>query len=200
MRSLFLVATLLIWNSTTIFADPITDNNKVLAPPLYAEGDRNCTAELLFKPLANIENHAYVVVTGPNGSQLELRGGPEKGGPTGNPQSCAATNHPWGAVVAYIGKHGLLAEGVHSPDGNVSSPSARVEIGAGAQSNVCKMANCMMTVMKSLGASCENYILGVAKMRNSNTIVSQALASCGVPDPLPNGLTAAGWGESWFWN
>lgn len=184
-------------------ADIVSDNNKSADPPLFSSSETGCTAELLFKavydwpPPFGDDNHGYVVVAGEDGRELELRGGTEKRGPGGNPFSCPDTGHDWGVVAPYVGKHGKLAEGVYSPDGNVANLSGRTTLGPGAQPNICALANCVMTVMKALGQSCKKYILGTAQMRNSNTILSQALASCGVPDGRPSGLTASGWGANW---
>ncbi|PDQ20103.1 hypothetical protein CN311_16035 [Mesorhizobium sanjuanii] len=86
---------------------------------------------------------------------------------------------------------------IYSPDGNVSNPLFKVSIGKGAQKNVCAMANCMMTIIKALGASCKLYTVGTGKLRNSNTLISMAMASCGVPDPLPSSMSATGWGNDW---
>lgn len=185
-----------------VVADVVSDNNKSSDPPLFPASSTSCSAELLFKAVdlpwpIDDDNHSFVVVTSPDGSKLELRGGTEKRGPSGNPFQCVDTGHEWGAVVPYIGSHGRLADGVYSPDGDVTNPSARVTLGKGPHDNICAMANCVMGIMKALGQSCEKYIVGTAWMRNSNTMVSQALAACGMPDGRPASLTASGWGEPW---
>lgn len=195
-------ALLVLFTVCPATADVVADNNKSKSPPFYPNNQAQCTAELLFKPV-NLpwpvadDTHSYIVVTGENGTQLELRGGTEKRGPAGNPFGCADTGHDWGVVVPYMGKHGKIVDGAYSPDGNVTRPVARKPLGRGAQANTCKMANCVMTVMKAMGQSCKKYIVGVARMRNSNTFVSMALASCGVRDGKPGNISASGWGENW---
>ncbi|MEP3639043.1 MAG: hypothetical protein ABJ358_15460 [Rhizobiaceae bacterium] len=129
-----------IWGSTAL-ADVISDNNKSSDPPLFPASSTSCSAELLFKAVdlpwpIDDDNHSFVVVTSPDGSMLELRGGTEKRGPSGNPFQCVDTGHEWGAVVPYIGKHGRLGDGVYSPDGNVANPSARVTLGKGPHDNI----------------------------------------------------------------
>lgn len=191
----------LIWGATAL-ADVVSGNNKSADPPLFPASSTSCSADLLFKAVdlpwpIDDDNHSYVVVTSSDGSMLELRGGTEKRGPSGNPFLCADTGHEWGVVVPYIGKHGRLADGVYSPDGKVANPTARVTLGKGPHANICAMANCVMGIMKSLGQSCEKYIVGTAWMRNSNTMVSQAMSACGMPDGRPASLTASGWGEPW---
>ena len=51
--------------------------------------------------------------------------------------------------------------------------------------------------MQAAGKSCLPYTVGIGNLRNSNTILSFALASCGVKNPLPAGIKATGWGGSW---
>lgn len=201
-------------------AGPIEDANLAANPPMYAAGATACTAEFLLKPVSLVsDNHGYVVISGPDGEKLELRGGPSKfdssvglsipglissgsgDQPTGNPFNCTTT-HKLGVVVPYVGKHGLLGSDsggnpIHSPDGNVSTPAFRTPIGKGAQPNTCAMANCMMTVIKAMGQSCKNYTAGTGVLRNSNTLISLAMAACGVPNPLPTPMTATGWGNPW---
>jgi hypothetical protein len=191
-------------------AGSVADNNLAAKPPLYANNATNCTAEFKLRKLILLgieDSHGFVVVTGPGGKILELRGGPSKGPsgsgdqPPGNPFNCT-TSHELGVVVPYVGKHGKLGTDssgttIYSPDGNVQNPLYSVGIGPGAQTNVCAMANCMMNVIKALGASCKIYTAGTGKLRNSNTLISLALSSCGVPDPLPASTTATGWGNNW---
>jgi hypothetical protein len=199
-------------------AGTVADNNLAANPPLYRSSDTTCTATFQLKPAGIQDHHGYVVVTGPDGKILELRGGPSRGGsggtsvpgldtsssgdqPSGNPFNCV-TSHQWGVVVPYVGRHGKLgtdASGgsVFSPDGNVQNPSYTVGIGPGAQKNVCAVANCMMSIIKVFGASCKIYTVGTGQLRNSNTLISLALSSCGVPDPLPAPMSATGWGNTW---
>lgn len=205
------------------WAASIAESNQVSQPPLFKVSENSCSATLFFKavhlPLPGVEddNHGFIVVDGPNGKKLELRGGPSKGGgvstwvpgritassgdqPTGNPFNCTTT-HNWGVVVPYIGPHGKLgtdtAGAVYSPDGNTPNPTKTIKLGAGAQSNVCKLANCLMTMIKTLGGSCKIYTVGTGQLRNSNTVISTALASCGHADPLPANFRAVGWGTLW---
>ena len=199
--------------SVAAAAGPVADNNKAASPPLFPASATACTAEFLLKPAGIDDQHGFVIVTGPDGAKLELRGGPSKGGsggvsvpgldpsssgdqPSGNPFNCS-TSHNWGVVVPYVGKHGKLADGIYSPDGNAGTPLYRVGIGPGAQMNTCKLANCMMTVIKAMGASCKIYTVGIGRLRNSNTLISLAMSSCGVADPLPSSMTATGWGNGW---
>ena len=197
-------------------AASIAESNRVTDPPMYKDRQSSCTATLMFKPVPKLSSvHPFVVVTGPDGKKIELRGGPSRGGgsdsapglispgsgdqPTGEPFKCVATNK-WGVVVTYIGPHGLLGKDaagheVFSPDGQVATVTATVPLGRGAQPNVCKLANCMMTILEAQGKSCKPYTLGVGALRNSNTVISMALAACGVPDPLPPTLSAPGWGD-----
>lgn len=199
----------------TVVADTVSQNNLAANPPLFSSSASTCSAEFQLKPAGVKDGHGFVVVTGPDGQKLELRGGPSKGGsdgisvpgssgsgdqPSGNPFACA-TSHEWGVVVPYVGRHGKLGNDssgadIYSPDGNPNL-LYNTGIGPGAQKNVCVLANCMMTVIKALGASCKLYTVGVGQLRNSNTLISQAMASCGVQDPLPAGMTATGWGNSW---
>jgi hypothetical protein len=198
----------------------VVENNKIVNPPLYPGAATTCTATLRFKPVPfTTKQHSFIVVRGPDGRMLELRAGPAKGGPagtivpgqsgassgdqpSGNLFSCGSIND-WGAVVHYVGAHGLLgsnAQGqqVFSPDGDVASPTATVQLGRGGQPDICKMANCVMTVMTAQARSCKPYMaLGVAVTRNSNTAVSMALAACGVADPKPAAVDAPGWGAPW---
>ncbi len=199
-------------------AASISESNKILTLPTFKDSDTKCSATLLFKPVTNNDQHGFVVVKGPDGKELELRGGPSKGGgtsawvpgrisqasgdqPTGNPFNCS-TSHKWGVIVPYVGPHGLLGKDaagntVYSPDGNVPNPTAAVSLGPGAQANVCKLANCIMTILQAQGKSCKIYTVGVGALRNSNTVVSMALAACGLSDPLPRSISAPGWGSNW---
>jgi len=62
------------------WAASISESNKVLQLPLFNDSATTCSAKLFFKPVANNDQHAFVVVRGPDGKELELRGGPSKGG------------------------------------------------------------------------------------------------------------------------
>lgn len=199
-------------------AETVAENNMAASPPLYPGEVTGCTAEFKLKPAGVSDHHGFVVIAGPDGKLLELRGGPSAGGsdgssaptlvppgsgeqPAGNPFSCE-TSHNWGVVVPYVGTHGNLGadEGgspIYSPDGIAADHTFSVDIGPGAQQNICAMANCMMTVIKALGASCKDYTVGTGDLRNSNTLISMALSSCGVPDPLPAPMSAPGWGAGW---
>lgn len=208
-------------SSSIAMSEPIAENNKAAAPPLFPSGASGCTLTLMFKPVFGTmqPQHAYVVVDNNSGQKLELRGGPSMGRgsgnwvpglvssgagpqPTGNPFSCSRTDE-WGFVVPYIGRHGALGtnssgESVYSPDGNVAGPTWQGEFNTTAQPNACTLANCLMGMFKALGASCKPYFAaGTAKTRNSNTMVSAALAACGVADPKPASVSAPGWGTSW---
>lgn len=200
-------------------AGPVAEANLAANPPMYPSNETACTAEFFLKPVLLNDNHGYVVVTGPDGNKLELRGGPSKFDssvglaipglvssgsgeqPPGNPFNCT-TNHKLGVVVPYVGKHGKLAtdingNAVYSPDGEITSPSFSASIGKGEQPNTCAMANCMMTVIKAMGQSCKIYTAGTGVLRNSNTLISLAMSACGVPDPLPKMMSATGWGNPW---
>ncbi|WP_134500723.1 hypothetical protein [Microvirga pakistanensis] len=222
MRSYFASLVLLFILSTgavtTTRAETVAENNKAANPPLFSESTTTCTAQFKLKPAGIKDHHGFVVVTGPNNAQLEIRGGPSKGGsgdssvpgstssgsglqPSGNPFNCASS-HEWGVVVPYVGKHGRLGTTgsgtvIYSPDGKPEDVKFSVNIGPGAQKNVCALANCMMSMVKTLGASCKIYTAGTGKLRNSNTLISLALSSCGVPDPLPATMSATGWGNGW---
>lgn len=194
-------------------ADPTTvaASNYAQQPPLIAGNSVNCSVKLYFKPVPfprDDSQHAYLVITGPDGAQIEVRGGPSKGGPSkqadqpsGNPFQCNVA-HPWGVVVPYIGKHGLLGKDaagndIYSPDGDVSQPTKTIPITKSAQTSMCALANCLMKIASADGKSCQLYTVGVGKLRNSNTLASMALASCGVKDPKPDDVQAPGWGEAW---
>ena len=192
--------------------DTVAKENMAVNPPLVDANGANCAISLQFKAVAANDNHGYLVVTRPDGSKTEIRGGPSKGGgigtgssgdqPSGNPFECS-TSHNWGVVVPYIGKHGLLGKDkdghdVFSPDGNAGLPTKQIPITASAQKNVCQLANCLMKMVAASGKSCQLYTVGTGKLRNSNTLMSTALAACGVTDPLPKGFSATGWGESWY--
>ena len=190
--------------------ETVAKQNKAANPPLVDANSRRCAVSLQFTAVLNSDNHAFLVVTRPDGSKTEIRGGPSKGGsvsggssgnqPSGNPFACTTT-HNWGVVVPYIGRHGLLGkdkvgQDVYSPDGNTAT-AKQISITASAQNNMCQLANCLMQMVAASGRSCQIYTVGTGKLRNSNTIISSALASCGVPDQLPKDLTATGWGNSW---
>lgn len=175
----------------------------------------------MMKPVPGISSiqHAYIVVEGNSGQKVELRGGPSMGRgsgnwvpglvssgagpqPTGNPFGCSRTEE-WGFVVPYVGKHGALGTDsggatVYSPDGNVLEPTWSGEFNTSTQPSACLLANCLMGMFKALGSSCMPYFAsGVAKTRNSNMIVSTALAACGVADLKPDNISAPGWGDGW---
>lgn len=218
VRQVALIIATLILSSKISLADSIAEANQAPDPPIISNSETSCKAGLFFKPVINNSQHAWVVVTRPGGEKLELRAGPQGGGsgseivpglivsnaaqqPTGNPFECGAGGPSWGVVTPYVGLHGRLgtdASGrdIYSPDGNVATPTAQFDLGSGAQDNICAMANCMMQMIKALGASCKNYQVGTLP-RNSNTVISQALASCGVADPKPINIDAPGWGRSW---
>ena len=65
--------------------------------------------------------------------------------------------------MPYVGRHGELGverqETKFTRQTAMFAPLYRVAIGKGGQKDVCAMANCMMTTIKALGASC-NYICG----------------------------------------
>lgn len=210
---------LVVLSSSIALSDPIADNNKAAAPPLFPSEATGCTLTLMFKPVVSPHQHAYIVVDGNSGQKLELRGGPSMGRasgnsvpglvssgagpqPTGNPFGCSRTEE-WGFVVPYVGRHGALGtdsggETAYSPDGNVAEPTWRGGFNTSAQSSACVLANCLMGMFKALGSSCKPYYsAGTAKTRNSNTMVSSALAACGVADPKPASVSAPGWGVHW---
>lgn len=200
-------------------ADPVAEANLAANPPMYPAEATACTAEFLLRPVILSDHHGYVVITGPDGKKLELRGGPSRFDssvglsipglvssgsgeqPPGNPFDCT-TSHKLGVVVPYVGKHGRLGtdgsgNAVYSPDGDAATPSFKTVIGKGAQPNTCAMANCMMTVIKAMGQSCKIYTAGTGVLRNSNTLISLAMSACGLPDPLPAPMSATGWGNPW---
>jgi hypothetical protein len=216
-RAVGILSTLHLCTSQS-WAASISESNKILELPLFKQTETNCSASLLFKPVVNSDQHAFVVIQGPDGKTLELRGGPSKGGgtstmvpgrisaasgdqPIGNPFKCS-TSHNWGVVVPYVGPNGPIGKDsagkdIYSPDGNTPNPTATISLGPGAQGNVCKLANCIMTILQAQGRSCKIYTVGTGALRNSNTVISMALASCGVPDPLPKTISAPGWGSPW---
>lgn len=212
-RPTALAAITILATSGTALAVTVAEKNQARNPPAIAGAPDVCKITLAFKPalLEGIDDmHGYLVVTRPDGSKLELRGGPtHKGpsspgslGPVGNPFNCA-TPTEWGVVVPYIGPHGKLGTdaagaAVFSPDGNVSAPSGATAItGSADGKKTCAIAGCLMQVMQAAGKSCLPYTVGTGELRNSNTIISFALASCGVKNPLPAGIQATGWGGSW---
>lgn len=190
----------------------VAEKNQATKPPAISGAPEACKITLAFKPAIGEgfeDKHGYLVVTQPSGSKLELRGGPTHRGPSspgmgpvGNPFSCSV-NTDWGVVVPYIGPHGRLgvdASGVavFSPDGNVAAPAGVTDITTTADGKKsCVIATCLMQVMQTAGKSCLPYTVGTGELRNSNTIISFALATCGVKDPLPSGIQATGWGGSW---
>ncbi len=199
------------------FGASIAESNQITNLPMFGAAATTCTATLQFKPVRARQQHAYIIVKGPDGKVIELRAGPAKGGPsgtvpgqispsagdqpTGNPFNCAAINE-WGAIITYIGPHGPLGTDVtgstiYSPDGNVATPTATVPLNKGAQADICKLANCMMTVLQAAGRSCKAYMNGSVRIRNSNTAISMSLSACGVDDPRPTSISAPGWGEVW---
>mgnify|MGYP006908207794 CR=1 FL=1 len=209
---LFVVAGAAFYNASGLAADTVAEHNMAAEPP-YVDGSKDsCRVELLFKPAVREDQHAYIIITDPAGKKTEVRGGPSKGGggssdgsgdqPSGNPFKCK-TAHNWGVVVPYIGQHGLLGKDVrgkplYSPDGNVGTPTKVVSIEKSAQKTSCQLANCLIQSARASGQSCQLYTVGTGKLRNSNTLISTALATCGVADPLPADISATGWGGGWF--
>jgi hypothetical protein len=215
-RSMILVVSLIAIVHTTTYAATIEEKNQVAAIPLVPSTGASCTTTLAFKPAIAEgfdDMHGYLVIGRPDGSQTEVRGGPShKGsgdpspmGPVGNPFSCT-TSSKWGVVVPYIGPHGKLGTDalgavLYSPDGNVADPKGITKITETLDGKkACVLANCIMQVVQAAGKSCQLYTVGVGELRNSNTIISQALAACAVKDPLPAGISAPGWGARWFRN
>lgn len=189
----------------------VAEKNQATRPPAANGPPEACSISLAFKPAIGEgfdDKHGYLVVTQPNGSKLELRGGPSHRGPSssgmgpvGNPFNCSVTTE-WGVVVPYVGPHGKLgndASGkeVFSPDGNVAAPVGVTAITTTADGKKpCAIATCLMQVIQTAGKSCLPYTVGTGELRNSNTIISFALAACGVKNPLPAGIQATGWGGS----
>lgn len=220
MRLVFrnLAPAILIFCPLAAYAQSVAQNNLAANPPKISSSSGACSATFNLKSAGIGDVHAFVVVSLPSGSLLELRGGPSIGGggsisapgsipgssgpqPSGNPFNCT-TSHKWGVVVPYVGPHGKLGtdasgNAFYSPDGIASQVTYRSALGPGAQDNICSMANCMMTTIKALGASCKNYTVGTGALRNSNTLIAFALSSCGVPDPIPANVSAPGWGTRW---
>jgi hypothetical protein len=201
-------------SQSSLSAETVVGNNKATNPPLVDASKTTCGIELMFKPVPFLpqKQHAYLIITRPDGTKTEVRGGPQysvvDGGtgsseqPPGNPFSCSTT-HKIGVVVPYIGKHGLLGKDaggndLHSPDGNVLNSTQTAKIPASGARNSCALANCLIESVKASGASCQNYILGTAWHRNSNTIISTALGACAVADPKRADVAAPGWGEPWL--
>jgi hypothetical protein len=168
---------------------------------------------LAFKPAITdniVDMHGFLVLTRPDGSKTELRGGPShKGsgdfsdaGPVGNPFKCTISTK-WGVVVPYIGPHGKLGtdangSALYSPDGNVADPKGTTQIAKTVDGKKpCVLANCVMQLMSVAGKSCKPYTVGIGDLRNSNTILTFALRACGVTDPLPTGISAPGWDAAW---
>lgn len=194
-------------------ADTIAEKNQVLKPPFVTGTSQSCSLTLAFKPAISEgidDMHGYLVLTRPDGSKTEIRGGPShKGsgdlsdaGPVGNPFSCPLTTK-WGVVVPYVGPHGKIGKDssgvdLFSPDGNIRDPKGVTnDIKSFDNKKSCVLANCVMQMMHVAGKSCKSYTLGIGELRNSNTIISFALSACGVANPLPPGITATGWGGSW---
>jgi hypothetical protein len=201
---------------STVYAVTIAEKNQAAALPYVPTSSVACTTTLKFKPAIAEgfdDMHSYLVIGRPDGTQTEVRGGPShkgsgdmsSGGPVGNPFSCPIPNK-WGVVVPYIGPHGKLGvddtgASVYSPDGDVSEPKGVTKITDTVDGKKsCVLANCIMQVVHAAGKSCQPYTVGTGELRNSNTIISQALAACGVKDPIPAGITATGWGARWFKN
>lgn len=190
----------------------VAEKNQVLNPPTMSGAPNACTVTLAFKPAINEgfgDKHGFLVIAQPNGSKLEVRGGPSHRGPSspgmgpvGNPFNCNVTTD-WGVVAPYVGPHGKLGttpqgRDVFSPDGNVAAPAGVTAITTSADNKkTCEIATCVMKVVSAAGKSCKPYTVGVGALRNSNTIISFALAACGVSDPLPQGIEATGWGTNW---
>lgn len=214
MKSVWLVvvAGVASYTASGLAADTVAGHNMAARPP-YVDGNKEtCGVELLFKPAVREDQHAYIIITRPDGKKTEVRGGPSRGGgsnsagsgdqPSGNPFKCT-TSHNWGVVVPYIGQHGLLGKDAHgktlySPDGNIETPTKVISIKESAQKTSCLLANCIMQSARASGESCQLYTVGTGKLRNSNTLISTALATCGVADPLPTDISATGWGGGWF--
>jgi hypothetical protein len=198
-------------SQTVLSAETVAGNNKASNPPLLDANSDQCGVDLIFTPSPIPQKqHAYLVITRPDGTKTELRGGPQRGPdsgsgssdqPPGNPFNCS-TQHKLGVVVPYIGKHGLLGtdgqgKDLYSPDGNTAKVTQAAKITGSGTKNSCAIANCLMNSVKASAASCENYILGTAWYRNSNTIISTALEACGATDPKRADVSAPGWGEPW---
>jgi hypothetical protein len=192
-------------------ADLVADSNKAVNPPAFDDSSNKCVIELRFKPtpLPGQTKHAFLVISESDGKQTEVRGGPQKESvsdassknASGNPFACD-TDHKFGAVVPYIGRHGKLGKGeggedVFSPDGEDEDISGRATISQAVLKSSCALANCLVSSVKQSASSCKNYVLGAGWMRNSNTIISTALTTCGVNDPKPKDISAPGWGEEW---
>ncbi|TFY99251.1 hypothetical protein EZ313_22055 [Ramlibacter henchirensis] len=192
----------------------IEEVNQATSPPLIVGSSQACNTTLAFKPAIAEgfdDMHAFLVISRPDGSKTEVRGGPsQKGsgtsseaGPVGNPFACPVATK-WGVVVPYIGPHGKLGTdgsgaAVYSPDGNVPDPKGTTVISKTLDGKkACVIANCIMQVVHAAGKTCQPYTVGVGELRNSNTLVSFALSACGVKDPLPAGITATGWGSAWY--
>jgi hypothetical protein len=185
-------------------------SNLAATPPLVPDENEACTVTLLFKPVLLRSQHSYLVITRPDGTKTEVRGGPSKIGredrfaihqPSGNPFKCK-TNDRYGVVAPYVGLHGLLGQDekgtdVYSPDGNVATPAHAITIDKSIHKTSCALANCLMQAASSNGKSCQPYDLDTAKMRNSNTLVFTSLTACGVKDPLPLSVSAPGWYTPW---
>jgi hypothetical protein len=197
----------------------VSEENRAADPPLLKSQSGSCKVTLMFKGAVGDDQHGFLVVTRPDGTKTEIRGGPSLGGsgsdrssgsdqsssgaqPSGNPFQCKNSEN-WGVVVPYIGRHGALGKdakghAIFSPDGNVMKPNGITPIDKTMDGkSTCMLADCLMTVVKAAGKSCLPYTVGTGELRNSNTIISFALAACGVPDPLPKGISAPGWGGSW---
>lgn len=190
----------------------IAEKNQVTNLPTISGAPDACKISLAFKPAIGDgfnDKHGYLTVTQSNGAKLELRGGPSHRGPSsagmgpvGNPFGCSTATE-WGVVAPYIGPHGKLGvdangKDVFSPDGNVPAPQSVTAITTSADGKkTCAISTCLMQVIQAAGKSCLPYTVGTGELRNSNTIISFALASCGVKNPLPAGITATGWGGSW---
>lgn len=204
------LATFALWPCAN--AVTIAEKNQATKPPAVTGPPESCAIALAFKPAISegfSDKHGFLVVTLPTGSTLELRGGPSHRGPSspgmgpvGNPFNCS-TSTEWGVVVPYIGPHGKLGtdatgRDVFSPDGNVAAPEGLTAITNTADGKKpCAIASCLMQVIQAAGKSCLPYTVGTGDLRNSNTIISFALASCGVTNPLPSAIQATGWGGTW---
>ncbi|MCG6154466.1 RHS repeat-associated core domain-containing protein [Rubinisphaera margarita] len=193
----------------------LADENLINDPPYIGDaGELTCGVELKFTTAFwEPDRHALIVITAPDGSKIEVRGGPMHGsssGPTsrqeiGNPYDCDEDRDgPWGPVIGYVGPHGFLGrdrEGkeIYSNDGRPGQVyNSVVPIKARGGRSICELANCIMRVAKALGNSCQDYNIGTGKMRNSNTFISSILSTCGVGDPKPKDVVAPGWGEPWY--
>ena len=208
MKNVYLSFVIMLQCGIAHSNDIIISNNNAASPPAPDITKNDCTVELGFKKVV-VEQllHAYLVSTDGNGRKTEIRSGPQNvdGSSTaisGNPFNCKNEDHKFGAIVPYIGKHGLLGKDsngkdVFSPDGN-ATPVAWVPIKKSKQPTMCALSACLMNTVSTFTKMCKNYVmLGIDWTRNSNTTVSSALSACGVENPKPDAVNAPGWGQTW---